>query len=133
MVSDADVSSGSSSPVVLVLDDEEPIRRAAQRILELYDYVVLTAGNAHDALLVAEAHPGPVHVLLCDLVLPGLGGREAANMLLAHHPEMKVLYTSGFSSHDSFRGEIEGSVEAFLPKPFEVQQLVEAVERLLES
>ena len=116
---------------VLVLDDDESLRRMIRRILELYEYEVLEAGDAHGALKTLDEHEGPVHLLLCDLILPGLGGREAANNMLSRRPEARVLYMSGYSSPDSFRDDLEGSGVAFLPKPFEVEDLIAAVEKVL--
>ncbi len=70
---------------------------------------------------------------MCDLVLPGLGGREAANTLLARRPDMKILYMSGYSTHDSHRRDLKAAGEAFLGKPFEVDALVAAVDELLSD
>ena len=112
---------------VLVLDDEETIRRTVQRILELHDFNVLVAESAHEAQEVVEDHEGRLDLLLCDLVLPELGGREAANLLRARIPDLKVLYMSGYSSRHSFRGELEEAGEPFLAKPFDVVGLVDAV------
>ncbi|MDA0312701.1 MAG: response regulator [Gemmatimonadetes bacterium] len=133
-MSDLSQSAGKDTkPVVLVLDDDQAICRAATRILELYSYTVLTAGSAHEALGILDATDDPIDLLLCDLLLPGLGGRDAANVLLAHRPGMKVLYTSGYSTHDSHRASIEQSGEAFLSKPFDVPELVNAVAEALKS
>lgn len=117
---------------VLFLDDDELLRNTVRRVLELYGYEVLEAAHAHGALEVVNAHQGPIDLILCDLVLPGLSGREAASALLARRPETKILYTSGYSSAGSFRGELEKSGMNFLPKPFEVQELLDAVERALK-
>jgi len=112
---------------VLILEDDPAIRNAAARILELYEYRVLEAADAHEAIGILERHQGPLDLILCDLVLPGLAGREAANALLARRPGTPVLYTSGYSSRDSFRQDMETSGARFLPKPFEVAELLEAV------
>lgn len=118
---------------VLILDDDTAFRTTVRRVLELYGFHVLEARTAHDALVAAREHDGPIHAVLCDLVLPGLGGREAANTLLAHHPEAAVLYTSGYRSPDSFRPELEAAGAAFLGKPFEVPELLDALDRLLAA
>lgn len=118
---------------VLVLDDEGAILGAVRRILEHRGYAVLTATNAREALDQMKDWEEDVDLLLCDLVLPGLGGREAANMLRARAPDLKVLYMSGYSSHDSFRGELTKSGEPFVGKPFEADQLLDAVEQALEA
>jgi len=116
---------------ILVLDDDESIRNSVRKILELYDFEVLEAGDARAALEILDSHPGPVDLVLCDLVLPGLGGREAANTLRAHRPDIRILYTSGYSTHGSFRRDLQESGEPFLAKPFEVPELLSAIERAL--
>ena len=100
-------------------------------MLELYDYNVLEAAHAHAALELVTEHTGPIDLILCDLVLPGLGGRAAASALVARRPEAKGLYMSGYSSAGSFRNDLQQTTPDFLPKPFEVQQLIDAVEKAL--
>lgn len=124
-----EVSGGGRT--VLVLDDDDGVRASVRKILSLHDFEVLEARTAHEAMQVLDAHPGPVHLLLCDLVLPGLSGREAANTLRARRPGLRILYTSGYSTHGSFRGEMQASGEPFLAKPFEVPELLAAVEQAL--
>lgn len=114
---------------ILVLDDDDALRSTVRRVLELYDYEVLEAADAQAAFKVVNDHPGSIDLILCDLVLPGLGGREAASTMMARRPDAKILFMSGYSSAGSFRDELEHSGADFLPKPFEVHQLMEAVER----
>ncbi len=116
---------------IMVLDDDESIRASVRKILELYDFHVLEARDAREALEVLDTHPGSIDLVLCDLVLPGLGGREAASTLLARRPDLRVLYTSGYSTHGSFRRDMQASGEPFLSKPFEVPELLGAIERAL--
>ena len=121
----------SGKRTVLVLDDDDALRRTIRRLLELYDYTVLEAAQAHAAIEVVTEHTGPIDLILCDLVLPGLGGREAASTLMARRPEAKVLYMSGYSSAGSFRSDLEHTAPDFLAKPFEVQQLLDAIAKAL--
>jgi DNA-binding NtrC family response regulator len=116
---------------ILVLDDDESILASVGKILRLYDFEVLEARDAHEALDTLDTFPGPIHLVMCDLVLPGLGGREVANTLLARRPGLRVLYTSGYSTHGSFRHQLEVSGAPFLGKPFEVPELLEAIEKAL--
>jgi len=120
-------------PTILVLDDDPVIRRVMDRILSGQGYEVLSAGRAHEARRVLDEHEGPIDLLLCDLVLPDLSGREAANLLMARRPELRVIFTSGYSSHGSFRGELAHADWAFLAKPFEPAQLLEVVAAALEG
>jgi len=122
---------GAVPRTVLVLDDEAGLRFLIERTLRANGYQVLGAADAHEAFEILDTHPGPIDAILCDLVLPGLAGREAAIALVARRPEAKVLYTSGYSPEDSFPGghSVEGL--PFLAKPFEIGQLLRALEELL--
>lgn len=121
----------ASPGTVLVLDDDVILRRSVVRILELEGYEVIAAEDAHEALVLSNGYAGSIDLLLCDLVLPGLGGREAANLLLARRPDMSVLYTSGYSGHATARANLLAGGEAFLPKPFELNEMVSAVGGLI--
>ena len=114
-----------------MLDDDGDVRASIRRALALYDFQVVEAENAMQALDLLKAHEDPIHLILCDLVLPGLGGREAANTLLARRPDTPVLYMSGYRSPDSFRRELERDGVPFLAKPFEIPELLAAVGQLL--
>lgn len=116
---------------VLVLDDDRAVRAAIRRALTLHDFTVIEAGNAMEALDLLRSHLGPIHLILCDLVLPGLSGREAANMLLARRPDTPLVYMSGFSSADSFRKELERDGAPFLAKPFDIAELLASVSSAL--
>lgn len=76
-----------ADPTILVLEDDPQLLSAVVRILARDGYDVITAESAAEALQVASQHAGPIHLLVCDLVLPGLGGREAATALQARRPE----------------------------------------------
>lgn len=123
--------STSGTRTILVLDDDEGLRKVIRRMLERQDYDVLEAEDAQAALKLVTEHAGPIDLILCDLVLPGLGGREAASALMARRPEARILYMSGYSSAGSFRRDMERSTPDFLSKPFLAQQLLDAVERAL--
>ncbi|HET9947783.1 MAG TPA: response regulator [Longimicrobiales bacterium] len=121
----------SKNPVrILVLDDEPIVRRGAMRLLLARGYDVLEAATAAEALRLLEETEDPVHLLICDLLLEGLPGREAAILLQARRPDMRVLYMSG-SDEAEFRRQLEREEPVFLAKPFRSAQLYEAVERAL--
>jgi len=115
---------------ILIVDDDEGLRASTRRILEQNGHDVLDAPSAHAALALVEVYGGAIDVIVCDLVLPGLDGREAANLLLARCPGARVLYTSGFSMHEAFVEDLRRAGESFLPKPFGVLELLEAVRRV---
>lgn len=116
---------------VLVLDDDDAIRASVRRLLELHDFQVLEAATGPEAFDLVVTHPGPIHLLLCDLILPGIGGRETANRIMARHPDIAVLYMSGYSSPNSFRRDLEKDGAPFLSKPFEVPELLSAIGQVL--
>lgn len=118
---------------VMVLEDDHDLRRGVTRVLQLQGYHVVEAASAHEALTALDEHPDPIDVLLCDLVLPGLDGREAAILLQAKRPGMKILFTSGYLSHGSGRQDLINAGQPFLQKPFDVPGLVSALDALLPA
>jgi two-component system, cell cycle sensor histidine kinase and response regulator CckA len=123
----------TDSRTVLVIDDDPTLRRSVGRILDLYGYEVMEAQSADDAFTILAGHPGPIDLVLCDLVLPGLSGREAASVILARRPDSHVLFMSGYSSHGSARRELVLAGESFLSKPFGVSELLAAVETAIDG
>jgi CheY-like chemotaxis protein len=116
--------------VVLVVDDEEPIRQAARRILEAEGYQVLEAENG--ALAVALLTDAvAVDLLMADLQMPELTGEEMARQLRVKRPDLKVLYVSGHVDRLFEDRPVLWEGEAFLEKPFTYQSLVEAVSMIL--
>lgn len=121
---------------ILVVDDERDVRELARDILVARGYAVLEAGDGDAALRVAEAHPTPIHLLLTDVVMPGLNGVELAGQLTRLRPDTKVLYMSGFALVGARQDQAGGlSLEpgaAILPKPFGAEALTRKVLEVLE-
>jgi two-component system cell cycle sensor histidine kinase/response regulator CckA len=118
---------------VLLVEDEEQVRRLARRVLEAYGYTVLDAMNGEQAVALATQHGGPVHLLMTDVVLPGASGRKVADELLALRPGMKVLYMSGYTEDAIVhRGVLEPET-AFLHKPFTPDALARKVREVLDA
>jgi two-component system, cell cycle sensor histidine kinase and response regulator CckA len=114
---------------VLVVDDEEPVRRFVDRALRAAGYTTVTAGGGADALAVAaENH---FDILVTDLMMPEMTGDELARRLRALHPSMKVLYLTGFSDRLFKEKATLWQDEAFLEKPATLRGLLEAVSLLL--
>ena len=119
------------SETVLVAEDEEAILRLAERILASHGYRVLAAAAPGDALLLAEQHREPIHLLLTDVVMPVMNGKELYERIRATRPELKVLYMSGYTADViAHRGIVEDGV-AFLQKPFTITGLLAAIRRTL--
>ena len=117
---------------VLLAEDDAAVRDALQRSLEARGFQVLAARHGEEALALARGHPDPLHLLLTDVVMPRLGGRELAARLRAERPGIRVLYLSGYSEELSSAGELAPG-EAFLQKPCAGPRLLEAVEALLDA
>lgn len=108
---------------VLLVDDEESIRRLTRRMLERVGYHVLDAASGEDALACADA-AGDIHVLLTDVSMPGMSGHELAARLAAAAPRLRVIFMSGYAPDDAFAGFVPCS---WLTKPFSMDQLLDAV------
>ena len=121
------------SETLLLADDEASILKVAKRILEGAGYRVLTASDGAEALKVAAAHPGRIDLLVTDMVMPQVGGRELADKLRAVRPGLRVLYLSGYTDTAAARqGLMEPGAE-FLQKPFSTDSLVRRVREVLDS
>ncbi len=120
----------SAQPVVLVVDDEQPIRLAARRILEANGYKVLEAENGARALELLSDDV-VVDLLMADLEMPELTGEEMARQLRAQRHDLKVLYVSGYVDRLFDERPMLWEGEAFLEKPFTFEGLSEAVSLLL--
>jgi len=116
-----------------VAEDDESVRNLTRKMLEAQGYTVLTATSGTDALLRAQRHAGPIHLLVTDVVMPGLGGRDLAQRLGLERPHMKVLYLSGYTDETVARyGMLEPGI-AFLQKPFNAERLARKVRQVLEG
>ncbi|MBI1830918.1 MAG: response regulator [Planctomycetes bacterium] len=118
---------------ILLVEDEDSVRALARHVLELNGYNVLEAVNGDDAIVLAERHPGPIHLLLSDVVLPTRGGRALADHLLGILPNLRLLFLSGYTSDAVLRHGIADSDFAFLQKPFGAAALAQKVREVLDQ
>jgi len=121
------------SETVLVVEDEPAVLTLSQRALEAQGYVVLAASDAAAALRVVERHGGTIHLLLTDVVMPGLSGRELAERLGAQRPGIRVLYMSGYPGDAVVQHGTLPSGSAFLQKPFSPDRLARKVRDVLDA
>lgn len=121
----------SGTETILLVEDEEDVRKIATRILRRQGYYVLETSNAGEALLTSELHPHPIHLLLTDVVMPKLSGPELAERLLRQRPEMRVLFVSGTTSETTPQPSSDGS--AYLQKPIEPAELLRRVREVLDG
>jgi PAS domain S-box-containing protein len=131
----ADVAiEGTGTPgtaTILLVEDEEGVRELTAEILQEQGYAVLVAGDGAEALVIAARHEGPIHLLVTDVVMPRMSGRDLAERLAAVRAETKVLYVSGY--HDDIIGRhgVLDAGTAFLQKPFTPESLSRAVRDVL--
>jgi two-component system cell cycle sensor histidine kinase/response regulator CckA len=117
---------------VLVVDDEEAVRRLACRMLTWTGYQALEARHGREALATIEEHEGTVHLVLTDIKMPGMNGRELGRHVEERWPGKPILYMSGFAS-EVFRGGLLEHGAPFIAKPFTQDELALKVRALLEG
>jgi CheY-like chemotaxis protein len=118
---------------VLLVEDADALRKLARSFLVEHGFDVLTASNGEEGIEVAKNYAGPIHLLLTDVVMPGMNGRALANHLLAKRPDMKVVYISGYT--DSFiagHGVLEPGTH-LLHKPFTEDALIRKIREVLDA
>ncbi|HYH81706.1 MAG TPA: PAS domain S-box protein [Longimicrobium sp.] len=118
---------------VLLAEDEATVRRLAVRVLRRGGFTVLEAGDGEEALSVAQDYGGPLHLLVTDLVMPRMGGRDLAARLRAARPGVPVVYVSGYAEEAVQRDGVLDPGARFLPKPFTAEQLLDAVHAALRA
>jgi signal transduction histidine kinase/CheY-like chemotaxis protein len=112
-----------SKATILVVEDDPGIRELAAKVLSRYGYVVLTASGGDEARKVCERHVGTIHLLLSDVVMPGMSGPKVAEMLTEMRPTMKVIYMSGYTDDAILRHGVMAHDMSFLQKPFTPERL----------
>ena len=119
------------SETILLVEDEEVVRKLAVRILKRQDYTVLEGSDGNKAIDVCKQHKGPIHLLLTDVVMPGMSGRELAEHFKPIYPKMKVLYMSGYTDNAiTHHGVLEEGMN-YLQKPFTIDGLARKVREVL--
>jgi PAS domain S-box-containing protein len=121
------------SETVLLVEDEGAVRMLALHALQTNGYAVLDAETGEQALHVVQTFGVPVRLLVTDVVMPGLNGRELAERLQNSQPSLRVLYMSGYTSDEIVRRGIEADRVNFLQKPFTPQTLIRKVREILDS
>jgi PAS domain S-box-containing protein len=121
------------SETILVVEDEEEVRKLAVTILKRQGYRILEAAHGGDAFLICEQEKGRIQLLLTDIVMPEMNGPELARRLRYFYPEMRVLFMSGYTDNAILQHGLLDKEMFFLQKPFSVEALVSKVREVLDS
>lgn len=122
----------AGSETILVVEDEEMVRSLAERILAAAGYTVLAAANGGEALLACERHPGAIHLLLTDVIMPRMSGQELAARLMAVRPALRVLYMSGYTDNAIVQHSVLEESAQFIAKPITASSLAQKVREVLD-
>jgi two-component system, cell cycle sensor histidine kinase and response regulator CckA len=126
----SEVSGGTET--ILVAEDEGGVRALIESQLSSLGYRVLLASTGEEALEISSRHEGPIHLLLTDVVMPGMSGVEVANRLAPTRPEMRILYMSGYTNDAMLRRGVQTAGTPFIHKPFTIQALGRKLRALLD-
>ncbi len=121
------------SETVLLVEDEDAVRALVRGVLESSGYQVLEANGAPQALLISERHKEPIHLMLTDVVMPQIGGRQLAERIASRHPETKVLYMSGYTDNAIVHHGVLDPDTPFLQKPFAPAAVARKVREVLDG
>ena len=123
----------SGDETLLVVEDEELVRKVVARILERAGYRVLVAASGEEALTMCERSPTPIHALVTDVVMPGMGGRELAARVAERFPSLKVLFMTGYTDDEVLRRGILDQGRALMVKPFSPRELLLRLREVLKG
>ncbi|MCL4538748.1 MAG: response regulator, partial [Bacteroidetes bacterium] len=118
---------------ILLVDDEEHVRDLAIRFLEHVGYRVITAEDARMALDLYDKERSNISLVILDLIMPKMGGRQCLEELLKIEPRLKVLIASGYSDVDNREKIIRAGAKGFVGKPFQITELLKAIRDVLDA
>jgi two-component system cell cycle sensor histidine kinase/response regulator CckA len=123
----------NGSETLLLVEDEAAVRGSVRRLLERQGYTVVEARHGAEALRIAESGEPPIDLVLTDLVMPEMGGRELVDRLRARQPSLKVLYMSGYSERAVTVDGVMPPATGFMEKPFTIEQLTRRTREILDG
>jgi PAS domain S-box-containing protein len=126
-------SAGTGNETILLVEDDDRVRALVSNMLRKNGFTVLLASAGDQALEIAARHRGRIHLLLTDVLMPGLNGRMLSERLTATRPETRVLFMSGYSDDDILRLGVKKNAAHFLQKPFSVDALVHKIRETLNT
>ena len=132
-VPEAGIRHAHGTETILLIEDDDAVRAFTTRVLQLCGYTVLEASRGGDGLRLAATHRTPIHLLITDVVMPGIPGRMVAEQIGESHPETKVLYVSGHTNHNVVRTGVLHDAVHFIQKPFAPGDIAHKVREILSS
>jgi len=127
------ISLSADTKTILLVEDSDIVRELTRNILDIYGYAILEASSPEDAIRLCESHGGEIHLLLTDVVMPGMSGRELSDRLQPVRPSMKVLYMSGYTGEAIVEHGILDAGIHFIPKPFSPESMAQKILEVLNS
>ena len=118
---------------ILLAEDQEEVRAVMLTALQRHGYTVLIAVNGDDALRIVREHRGPIHLLITDVVMPAMSGRELVSRMQESHPGIRVMYASGYTDDAVVRHGVLESGVIFLQKPFTPTALLRKIREVLDA
>lgn len=118
---------------ILLVDDEELLRAVGKETLEQFGYTVLTASDGESALKYYSEKKGEISLVILDLMMPGMGGKQCLEQLLAMDPDTKVVIASGYSVNGPTKATLEAGAKGFIKKPFDLKQMLKVVRKVLDQ
>lgn len=118
---------------VLVIENERTVREVIADVLAMHGYRVLEAADGQEALRISEAHPGPIHLLVVDVVMPGVSGEALVRQVAERRPAVRALYVSGYTGDVLRQHGVVAPGRNFMQKPFTVEGLARKVREVLEA
>ncbi len=123
----------AGTETILVVEDEKTILQMARQMLERLGYTVETAGSPAEALQISKEYDATIHLLIADVIMPDMNGRDLSVRLSKNHPALKTLYMSGYTADViAHHGMIDEGVQ-FIQKPFSLRDLADKVREVIEQ
>jgi len=132
-VAEAGAGHARGTETILLIEDDDAVRALTKRMLQRCGYTVLDASRGADGVHLAATHRAPIHLLITDVVMPGLSGRMVAEQIGESHPETKILYVSGYANDDVLRTGVLHDAVHFVQKPFTPAAIAHKVREILSS
>ena len=132
-VGDSTTELPTGTETILLVEDEETVRTLTRQILEMCGYTIHEAQNGREALVLCEKHVGRIDLLMTDVVMPEMGGRELAETILRSCPQMRVLFTSGYTDDAVVRHGVIDASTNFIQKPYATDELAQKVRGILDA